>query len=836
MSGKLVNLRLLVGCPMAAALLLLPAWPAAGDGPVYPPPPEETAQASAPASVVEEAPVGPQDPSAFMPVAGSPETITGGPAQVVDMSRIATTPALLESDGRDRAHIQGEFEQVDFTTDGAWSRTPLGNSEHDTPMAEMDYSEMQTADPFAPAAPGGFVNRFDAQAYSGWIPPDTQMAVGPEYIVEAVNSGFMVYSKTGVLTRAYTNFETFVPLPSPWQTNDAFCYDPKVVYNRETNQFVMSIMGRDDTNLRSYVWILVSQTSNPNGAWWIYRIDFSFGTAGNEQWLDYASLGVDHWGLYLTGNSFGFPGVSAFQCRLLAISPSMLTGAAWSGLLWDDLRWPNNDYAFALQVAHPHTQHSGGGTFFVNTYSGSGNKICLWKLTGDRYSGQGLGTTSLTRVAINSKTYYAMNNTVDQAGSAWDIDAGDCRVQNAVYSQGKVYGTLTLNWDNNLLYSEIYVFALNTGDSTMAWDFALWNPDFNMFYPAITVEGTDSAPNWYVTSSMTQPAGGGNYGYVGAMSYTRDPATDTYSWVWDKVGAGPYSRWDGDFEGDGRNRWGDYSAAAYDWTCQNVWGAAEFATATNTWGTTIVQRTIDDEAPCTYLRVNDPNGGGAYAAGTTKTITWDRLNLPGGDSLYLRFLDDGDITAEYGPYATSTASYSWSVPNIPTTQGKFFVGSWNSATSTWTRYDYSDNNFTVVGRPDLGVSIFSTPTSAVQGESFFQYHSVRNDGPVTAGSFTVELRISTNDVCSSFDTLLATRTVSSLAPGAFNGTTPTITIPAGQPTGTNYLCMMIDTQSTVDEFDETNNTLARPITIIAGLIFADGFESGTWGQWSSATP
>ena len=78
--------------------------------------------------------------------------------------------------------------------------------------------------------------------------------------------------------------------------------------------------------------------------------------------------------------------------------------------------------------------------------------------------------------------------------------------------------------------------------------------------------------------------------------------------------------------------------------------------------------------------------------------------------------------------------------------------------------------------------------------------------------------------------------MTSLVPDAFNGATPTITIPASQPVGINYLCMMIDTLGTVAEFDETNNTVARPITIIPNLIFADGFESGTWGLWSSATP
>ncbi|MDX2437625.1 MAG: CARDB domain-containing protein [Acidobacteriota bacterium] len=828
MKRKSVARRLLTSSSVAAALVSLFAWPVAGEEPTYPPPPEATSQASAPASVVEQAPVGPQDPLAFVPFDGSPEEGTLDPAVEIDMSQIPATPELLESDERGRVHIQGQLEQYDAPADGSGSRTPLGNTEHDTPEAEMNYSEPQTADPYAPAAPGDYVRGFDARGYSGWFPPDTQMAAGPVYLVEALNSGFMVYSKTGVLTRSYTNFESFVHLPLGW---GGFCYDPRVVFNRETNQFVMTVMGKDDTALKSYVWVLISQTDNPNGSWWMYRIDTSYGTAGNEEWLDYASLGVDHWGVYFVGNSFGFPGVSAFQSRLWSFSPAMLTGAGAGTYRWNDLRWPNGDRAASLQVAHPHTQNAGGNTFLVNTYSSSGNQICLWQLHGDRYSGdpQGIATT-LTRATIASKTYYSMGNNVDQADSATDIDAGDTRVMNAVYSQGKVYGTLTLNWDNARAYSEIYVFALYSGNSTMAWDYALWNSSSNMFYPSITVEGSDGTPNWFIAASMTQPASSGDAGYAGAMSFTRDVSGGANVWRWEKYGTDPYVRLDS----NGRNRWGDYSGAAYDWTCKNVWGAAEYAAGTSTWGTRIFGRTIDDEAPCTYLRVNDPNGGGSYTAGTTKTITWDRLNLPSGEDLYLRFLDDGGIVQTFGPLPTSTASYAWPVPNTPTALGKFFVGTWSG--STWTNLDYSDNNFTVVGLPDLTRSVFSPPASAVQGQSFSQYHSARNDGAVTAGSFIVQLRISTNSVCSVADTLLASRTVASLPPSSFSGASPTITIPPGQMLGTNYLCLMIDTGGTVTEFVETNNIFAEAINILPVLIFADGFERGSTSAWSSTIP
>jgi hypothetical protein len=49
---------------------------------------------------------------------------------------------------------------------------------------------------------------FDSIAATGWIPPDNNLAVGPNHIGTIVNTSFSVYSKNGTLLAGPTNIPT----------------------------------------------------------------------------------------------------------------------------------------------------------------------------------------------------------------------------------------------------------------------------------------------------------------------------------------------------------------------------------------------------------------------------------------------------------------------------------------------------------------------------------------------------------------------------------------------------------------------------------------------------
>ena len=276
------------------------------------------------------------------------------------------TPDLAKAFTGYRSHVQGASRQQMLGS----HRTPISASERREPAIEIDVARSVEKNGGAPSAPGAPVVGFDGASATGWIPPDTVLAVGPEYIVEAVNSGFQVSTKTGVQTRGYTDFSSFVNLPSPW---NGFCIDPRVIYDPWSEQFIMLILGIDNTNLKSYFWIMVSKTSNPNGDWWLWRYDSTTGDPGSEQWLDYASLGSDPWGIYVVGNSFDFAQGKEFrQSRLWSLNRDLMQGGASNAIFWNGLRWPNNDLAFGLQVAQAHSESASQATYLHQQLPGGG--------------------------------------------------------------------------------------------------------------------------------------------------------------------------------------------------------------------------------------------------------------------------------------------------------------------------------------------------------------------------------------------------------------------------------------------------------------------------------
>ena len=140
--------------------------------------------------------------------------------------------------------------------------------------------------------------------------------------------------------------------------------------------------------------------------------------------------------------------------------------------------------------------------------------------------------------------------------------------------------------------------------------------------------------------------------------------------------------------------------------------------------------------------------------------------------------------------------------------------------------------FAVPPAPDLVVTTLLAPSTADSGETIPVEHTVRNAGDSGTGAFDVAFRLSANDICSTLDPLLGTRSIGALAAGADDGASTMVTIPGGTAANTMHLCVLADDGDDVAESDENNNARGAPIVIDA--LFADGFESGDTSAWSSA--
>ncbi len=656
------------------------------------------------------------------------------------------------------------------------------------------------------------------------------MAVGPNHIVEATNSGFAVYSRFGTEMQAYTTFANFVPAPpAPWA---GYLYDPRVVWSPDHNKWVMLILGRDVTNHGSYHWIMVSQTNDPAGDWWVRR----FGGSGVSEWFDYASLGVDQWGVYVAGNLFTWAGAfhsSVFMTR----NPLIMTGGLDNGYGFSDLRWPDNSQVFGPQIAHPHSVSGAAKTYFVNTYSGSGNKICLWEFSGDRAPG-GLNPGTLSKTAITmSTTYNWLGEAADQPDVADDLDAGDTRVMNAVYSQDRVWATLGTDVLNDGSSGGVISLRLNTSTAAKEWEHLHWAQDYYYFYPAITVLGGASAnPNVAVTHSTSHP----DYHYGSSMTL-----------IHNQSGLSPFPRTADGLasyvarDTGGVNRWGDYNGIGYDWTCGHLWVAGEYAGTGNTWRTRIAEYIFGGEPVCDRVEVSSPNGGESLPIGATRTVSWQASNPDPASHFYVRFHEGATMHEISGPLPASDRSWSWEVSPLPTTEGKIFVGSWDGA--AWRSWDYSDQNFTVHEQacvPAWSLSCPSDLNSWISDGSGstdlienYSCNSLSYPGNEYAYSFTSPDRrlveVTLTGLSADLDLFViegadcsATSCIADSTAGGSGDEHIVFTAHAGIP----YRIV-------VDGYAGASSTYTVELNCFDELlIFEDGFESGGTTLWSSTTP
>ncbi len=802
--------------PLCTLLMILTANTAGADSPMPPPPTTEMGVVETPLDSAEK---GGSIPGLPSNASSAKTTAAVGPLSIL-MRDIQ--PADQDYVGGPlRSHIQGE----PLFADGLG---PLGTSE-----TSGDFIEGSA--PSEERAPGDSVFEWDGLAATGWIPPDTVSAVGPSHVIEATNSGFAIYSKLGDQKQAYTSFSSFFNSlkPTGWT---GFMYDPRVMWSNEHHKFVMLALGKDIGNQTSHFFLAVSQSSDPLGSWWRWRFDRTNTGGDTDAWLDYAGLGADTWGIYVTGNMFYW--VGGFKYSILHIvNVDAFSGGVANGWIWSDLQWPSTAKAFGVQPALPQTVNSNGETYFVNTWNGWGSGALLWKLAGDR---TWVTAPTLTRTEVTGLTnYYSLGENVVQQGTTARIDGGDSRVMNAVYDNRRVIFALTNDFGDDASHSAAHTISLNSDTNVLAFEDLVAAPTGGYyFFPAVTTDangGTNEVVTYFNYSD------GSHYVSAARKHYDDWPTSGTGPNNFIEMGQGSYEARDS----NNRNRWGDYSGAGFDWTCGHAFGALEYAGTSNTWRTRIQAETFGTQSQCQIIDLRNPDGGGTFIAGNTYTITWASDNLESASDLYVELDADGAGGAWdqqiAGAISTGTTSTSWTVPNIDTSSARVFVGRWSGA--TWTVGDRSDLPFTIDGctldayEPDgsSGTASLINPGS--------QNHTICDSQDEDWVRFTLgapaAVTLETSGPNGDTEMWLYNSALTQIdyddQSGAGNFSKIERTCGVDElPAGTYYL--------KVDEWLQNSHIDAYSITFSttpcsgADLIFSDGFESGNTNAWSSTSP
>ena len=173
----------------------------------------------------------------------------------------------------------------------------------------------------APAASHNFAGMSFGSSCTGGtcgagLPPDTNGDVGPNHYVQAVNSAFAIYNKSGTLLAAFTENSLWAGTGSNRCNGDAVG-DPVVIYDSRANRWILTnlafafdIFGNPVAPY--YECIAVSKTGDPvSGGWTLYPIRTDTGVSGQPPvgtLNDYPKFGIWTDCLYYSANGFNSAG------------------------------------------------------------------------------------------------------------------------------------------------------------------------------------------------------------------------------------------------------------------------------------------------------------------------------------------------------------------------------------------------------------------------------------------------------------------------------------------------------------------------------------------------
>lgn len=167
--------------------------------------------------------------------------------------------------------------------------------------------------------------------------------------------------------------------------------------------------------------------------------------------------------------------------------------------------------------------------------------------------------------------------------------------------------------------------------------------------------------------------------------------------------------------------------------------------------------------------------------------------------------------------ATSSSSTSLQIP-AATATGSYFVLAVAETNHEVAESVETNNTLFSAGMrigPDLIISAFAAPSTAVVGGTMTVTDTTQNAGGGAAPASTTEFYLSTNLTRDPSDVLIGSRAVRSLAAGAINSGSSVLTIPAATAPGTYFIIAAADGPNAIVESSETNNTRALGIRVVA---------------------
>jgi phosphoesterase family protein/IPT/TIG domain-containing protein len=421
----------------------------------------------------------------------------------------------------------------------------------------------RTTAPSPSVSSPGLLSSFQAlNDDNSYIPPDTNGAVGTNYLMVCLNSQVRIQTRTGSTVST-------VSLPSFWSAfGHTNVFDPRIVYDQVAGRWIFSTL-TDYRLSSSSLQIGVSQTSDPRGNWNLYDIDID---AANLIFADYPNIGLNKDWIVVTTNTYQVSDKSFAASRFYVFNKSSLyAGGADSFTLIMDTTGnsPTPAITYDNTVATIYVLQNWNGN------SGGSGSLRLSTITGP------IGSETLTTGVAFPSTPNPWDSGppggadfAPQLGSSQLINDGDSDVQNVVYRNGSLWcvQTVFLPAGGSATRSAIQWWQLSTSGSIQQRG-RIDDPSGATFYsfPSIAVNKNSDVLVGYSRFSSAQYAGA-SYSFRAAS----DPANTLRNPATLKDGEASYFK----TNGGSRNKWGDFSNTLTDPADDtDFWTIQEYAAA-----------------------------------------------------------------------------------------------------------------------------------------------------------------------------------------------------------------------------------------------------------------
>ena len=460
---------------------------------------------------------------------------------------------------------------------------------------------------------------------SGTFPPDTDVAAGPTYVVETVNSAIRISNKfTGAAVSIQQESSFFSPLGNVLNLSDSV-----VIYDELLGRFAIGVLDFSDAATVSRFDFAVSNTSDPTGSWSYQRYDMYDGY-GTWDLADFPRIGWNADAYAVTFNMYpqhqNFDHVDALIINktsigtaFLYVVPSQVTGGQ----------------NFTLTPAVMHGSSAGDPLWLVQEAGfANGHTLQVVEMTNVLSGSPGFFSGNFSVPAYGVPSPGALF-TATQPGTGL-IDANDTRILNVELRGFRLVATQIVGASGGAVHARFYEFCIQSPEYLAQEVEIDRGAGVNTYYPSVAIAANGDLGMTFMESSSSEYMSM----YVTGRSVA-DPLNTLQPPVLVAAGAATYST---SAEGAGPYRAGDFSGITVDPTTGTTfWAANEYATSAgvNNWGTKIANFWLKPQRPAEILDAHgQPNtyvvgqDGNLYSlVFSNGQLGWQNYGHPNGDLL-----------------------------------------------------------------------------------------------------------------------------------------------------------------------------------------------------------